>query len=109
MQDRRLSAGTLAAYGGPVFAVAYLLFFVQFYFLKFATDVLLLSPAVVSVLFGAAKLWDGVSGPLVGSWSDRARSRWGRRRPFLFGCAAAARARLRDAVDGAAQPRGRLR
>jgi GPH family glycoside/pentoside/hexuronide:cation symporter len=81
----RLSVATLSAYGVPAFAVAYLLFFVQFYFLKFATDVLLLAPALVSVLFGAAKLWDGVSGPLIGSWSDRSRSRLGRRRPFLLG------------------------
>lgn len=81
----RVSPATLAAYGGPSFAFAYLLFFVQFYFLKFATDVLLLAPAVVSVLFGVAKLWDAISCPLVGSWSDRLRSRWGRRRPFLVG------------------------
>jgi GPH family glycoside/pentoside/hexuronide:cation symporter len=80
----RLPAATLAAYGVPTFAVAYLLFFVQFYFLKFATDVLLLAPALVSVLFGAAKAWDGISGPLIGSWSDRTRARMGRRRPFLF-------------------------
>jgi GPH family glycoside/pentoside/hexuronide:cation symporter len=85
LQGRRLSAATLAAYGGPSFAFAYLLFFVQFYFLKYATDVLLLAPAVVSVLFGVAKLWDAVNCPLVGSWSDRVRSPWGRRRPFLVG------------------------
>ncbi len=85
MLGRRLSAGTLGAYGAPSFAFAYLLFFVQFYFLKFATDELLLAPALVSVLFGLAKLWDGINGPLVGSLSDRLGSRFGRRRPFLVG------------------------
>jgi Na+/melibiose symporter-like transporter len=85
VQQLRLSPATLAAYGAPSFAFGFLLFFVQFYFLKFATDVLLLAPAVVSVLFGVAKLWDAISCPLVGSWSDRFRSRWGRRRPFLLG------------------------
>jgi Na+/melibiose symporter-like transporter len=85
VHDSRISIATHAAYGVPSFAFAYLLFFVQFYFLKFATDDLLLPPAVVSVLFGVAKLWDGASGPLVGSWSDRLRSRFGRRRPFLAG------------------------
>jgi GPH family glycoside/pentoside/hexuronide:cation symporter len=72
------------AYGVPVLGVSYMLFFLQFYFLKFATDVLLLSPAIVGVLFSVAKLWDGVNGPLIGSISDRSRSRFGRRRPFLF-------------------------
>jgi GPH family glycoside/pentoside/hexuronide:cation symporter len=85
LQAPPLSASTLAVYGVPTVAVGYLLFFVQFYFLKFATDVLLLAPALVSLLFGAAKAWDGIAGPLIGSWSDRSRFRMGRRRPFLFG------------------------
>lgn len=80
-----LPVRTLLAYGGPIIAFAYLVFFVQFYFLKYATDVLLLPPAAVGSLFAAAKLWDAVSTPLVGSWSDGRRSSWGRRRPFLFG------------------------
>ena len=85
MPPRTISYGTLTAYGAPIFAVASLFFFVQFYFLKFATDVLLLPPAVVSVLFAVAKIWDAVSAPLIGSWSDRSRSRLGRRRPFMLG------------------------
>ena len=73
----------LFAYGAPILGVSYMLFFLQFYFLKYATDVLLLSPAIVGVLFSVAKLWDGINGPLIGSFSDRSRSRFGRRRPFL--------------------------
>ncbi len=79
-----LPARTLLAYGGPILGVAYLLFFVQFYFLKFAADVLLLPPATVGAVFAVAKVWDAASNPVVGSWSDRTRSRFGRRRPFLL-------------------------
>ena len=74
----------LLLYGGPIVGLAFLLFFVQFYFLKFATDVLLLPPALVGGLFAIAKVWDATCNPLVGSWSDRTRSPFGRRRPFLF-------------------------
>jgi Na+/melibiose symporter-like transporter len=80
----RLSAWALLAYGGPTLGIAYLLFFVQFYFLKFSTDVLLLPPAAIGLVFAAAKVWDAASNPLVGSWSDRMRSDLGRRRPFMF-------------------------
>ncbi len=83
MSDQRVPNSKLLAYGVPIFGVSYLLFFLQFYFLKFATDVLLLSPAIVGVLFSLAKFWDGINGPLVGSFSDRSRSRFGRRRPFM--------------------------
>jgi GPH family glycoside/pentoside/hexuronide:cation symporter len=80
----RLPISRLAAYGGPTLGLGYLLFFVQFYFLKFATDVLLLAPAVIGVAMMGAKLWDAVSDPLVGTWSDRTRSRLGRRRPWML-------------------------
>jgi GPH family glycoside/pentoside/hexuronide:cation symporter len=83
VSDPTLPLARLFAYGGPILGLSCLLFFVQFYFLKFATDVLLLPPAIVGALFALAKLWDAVSDPLVGSWSDRSRSRWGRRLPFL--------------------------
>ncbi|HYB13415.1 MAG TPA: MFS transporter [Myxococcota bacterium] len=80
----RLPFRVLLAYGGPTLGIAYLLFFVQFYFLKFSTDVLLLPPLAIGLIFAAAKIWDAASNPLVGSWSDRGRSRLGRRRPFMF-------------------------
>ena len=70
----------VVVFGAPIVGAAYLLFFIQFYLLKFATDVLLLPAAAVGAIFGLGKLWDAVSDPLVGTLSDRTRSRLGRRR-----------------------------
>ena len=45
---------------------------------------------VVGLLGGLPRLFDAVTDPLVGFMSDKTRSRWGRRRPFLFAGAIAA-------------------
>jgi GPH family glycoside/pentoside/hexuronide:cation symporter len=51
--------------------------------LYYFVAILGLQPALAgSILFGA-KLFDAALAPIVGSWSDRLHSRWGRRRPFL--------------------------
>ena len=81
---RRVGAATLVAYAVPGAGFAFYLFFVQFYFLKFASDVLLAAPAVIGALMGVGRIWDALSDPLVGHWSDRTRSRLGRRRPWML-------------------------
>ena len=80
----RLPLGTVLAYGGPIGALTGWLFFVQFFFLKFATDVLLIAPAVIGVIFALGRAWDAISDPIVGTWSDRTRTRLGRRRPWML-------------------------
>jgi Na+/melibiose symporter-like transporter len=80
----RVETGTVLAYGPPVFAISALLFFIQFFFLKFATDVLLLAPGLIGLIFAAGRAWDAVSDPIVGTWSDRTRNRLGRRRPWML-------------------------
>ncbi len=58
------------------------------YYLLFLTDVVGLRPALAGLAMMIAKQWDWINDPLVGHLSDRTRSRWGRRRPFLaFGLA----------------------
>ncbi len=42
-----------------------------------------LNPVFIGVVLAIARLWDAISDPLVGNWSDNTRTRWGRRKPFM--------------------------
>ena len=62
-----------------------ILMFFQLYFL---TDVAGLRPDYAGWAVGLSRIWDAVNDPLFGLFSDRIRSRWGRRRVLLlFGAA----------------------
>jgi GPH family glycoside/pentoside/hexuronide:cation symporter len=82
--SERVALGTLLSWGPPIFGLSAVLFFVQFFFLKFATDVLLMAPVTVGVIFALGRTWDAISDPIVGTWSDRTRTRLGRRRPWML-------------------------
>jgi len=56
----------------------------QIFYAIFLTDVVGLDPRLASVAALVSILWDAINDPLVGSLSDRVKSRWGRRRPFLL-------------------------
>ena len=79
----RIATRVLSAYALPAVAAGAAMTLVQIYFLKFATDVLLVGPAAIGLLFAASRVWDAVSDPLAGYWSDRTLSARGRRRPWL--------------------------
>ncbi len=49
-----------------------------------------MNPALVGLLGALPRLTDAFTDPLMGYISDNARTRWGRRRPFIFGGAIAA-------------------
>lgn len=44
-----------------------------------------LNPAWIGAVMMIARIWDALTDPFMGSISDNCRSRWGRRRPFIFG------------------------
>jgi GPH family glycoside/pentoside/hexuronide:cation symporter len=41
-------------------------------------------PLYVSVILMSLRLWDGMIDPIMGIISDNTRTKWGRRRPFIF-------------------------
>ncbi len=76
--EKRIPTGAIAVYALPSVSMGFMSALISFYLLKFSTDVLLLAPAVMGLLFGISKVWDAISDPLAGYWSDRTRSRLGR-------------------------------
>jgi GPH family glycoside/pentoside/hexuronide:cation symporter len=54
------------------------------YLALFLTDVIGVAPKVAALAFFVGSTWDYVNDPIIGYISDRTRTRWGRRRPFLL-------------------------
>ncbi len=54
------------------------------YFALFLTEVVGVQPAVAALAIFLGSTWDYINDPLVGYLSDRTRTRWGRRRPYLL-------------------------
>ncbi len=75
------------AFGAPGLGAGYMYLILSLYVMKFSTDVLLIAPAVMGVIFSLSRIWDAVSDPLVGYLSDRTKSRFGRRRTWILGSA----------------------
>jgi GPH family glycoside/pentoside/hexuronide:cation symporter len=85
--EERLPLATILIYALPAASLGFMGALVSIYLLKFSTDVLLIAPGLMGLLFGLSRLWDAVSDPLAGYWSDRTRSALGRRRPWLLAAA----------------------
>ena len=55
-----------------------------FYYLRFLTDVIQITPALAGTIVLISKIWDAVSDPMMGVLTDNTRTRWGRRKPYFF-------------------------
>ena len=74
----------IIAYGAPGVGAGYMYLLLTLYVMKFSTDVLLIAPAIMGVVFGISRIWDAISDPLAGYYSDRTISRLGRRRSWML-------------------------
>jgi GPH family glycoside/pentoside/hexuronide:cation symporter len=81
---QKLSRKTKIIYGAGDLGFSLTSTIIGAYFLFFLTDVVGLRPAIAGIAILVGRTWDYVNDPLIGHLSDRTRSRWGRRRPFLL-------------------------
>lgn len=82
--DRHIPFRTKLGYalGGTGDAIAY--DFIGSFLLFFLTDLAGISPAIAGTIIGIAILWDAITDPVIGMLSDRCKSKYGKKRPFLL-------------------------
>ena len=81
--SKRLSFQTKFTYGVGELGTAIPIGLSIFYLLFFLTEVVGLSPTLAGTVLLLGRVWDAVNDPVIGWLSDRTRSRWGRRYPWL--------------------------
>ena len=82
--DQKLSLSTKLAYGAGDLGPAITANIIAVFLLIFFTNVAGLKPGLAGSILLIGKIWDAVNDPIIGVLSDRTRSRWGRRHPWMI-------------------------
>ena len=84
VRRERLPLRTKLIYGSGDWGMASYNTLRQIFYAIFLTDVVGLDPRLASFAAFVGIAWDAINDPVVGTISDRVRTRWGRRRPFFL-------------------------
>ncbi len=80
----KLSKRTKLLYGSGDLGFSLTSTIIGAYFAIFLTDVVGIAPRIAAAAIFIGRTWDYVNDPIFGHLTDRTRTRWGRRRPFLL-------------------------
>lgn len=83
LHSPKLTWSTKLAYGAGDMGAGLTSNLLAFSFLIFLTNVAGLDPLRAGTVLLIGKIWDAVNDPVVGILSDRTRTRWGRRYPWI--------------------------
>ena len=83
-KEGRLSIWTKLVFGSGDWSSSSFGTLRQIFYAIFITDVVGLEPRLASIAALVGITWDALNDPLVGIISDRIKTKWGRRRPFLL-------------------------
>lgn len=81
--EERVPFSVIFGFSVPIAAMSMVFTPFSIYWMKYGTDVLLIAPGALGAIRFFASLWDAISDPLVGNLTDRTKTRWGRRRPWI--------------------------
>ena len=81
---KKVTAFEKFAYSMGAFGQNFVYGIMASYLMIFYTDSFGLAAAAVGTLFLVARVWDAVMDPLIGIMIDRAKTRWGKFRPFIL-------------------------
>lgn len=84
MKTLRASRGALNAFSFGAIASGVKNHVFGGWLLVYYNQVLGLDPALAGLALALALVVDAITDPLVGIWSDRTHTRWGRRHPFMY-------------------------
>ncbi len=82
--ENRLSLGVKLGYGVGDLAANLVFQSVVLFLMFYFTDVFGIAAPVAGTIFLVSKIWDGITDPVMGYISDRTKSRWGKKRPYLL-------------------------
>ena len=84
LKTDRVPFGVKIGYGLGDLGANFLFQPIMLYLMFFFTDVFMINASTAGAIYFCSKLWDSVTDPTIGFLSDRTRTRWGRKRPYLL-------------------------